>query len=330
MNFALLILTFITLFIILLLARKIKSGKAERAKIRLEDALKHIYNSNKEDTPATLNSIKGHQKISDKSALEIIGNLLKSGLAYRKKNQLFLTEEGKKYALNIIKNHRLWERFLADESGLEEKHWHIEAEKMEHRLTEKERKELRRKLGNPLRDPHGDIIPGEEDDDYDIPGELLSEVTSLGKYKIIHVEDEPSEIYGQLVEYQLFPKTLVEVLSVAEDKITLKTERGIISLEKSLAANLSVVPAEEEFVENTKRLSELKVGEKATVVKLSEKLRGSNRRRLLDLGIIPGSKIEVMYENISGNPRAYNVKNTLIALRNDMADLVLVKEEENA
>ncbi len=329
MDFGFIVVILTVLAISVFLFKKWETGKKMREKIRLEDALKHIYNSNKENIPATLNSIKGHQKISDKYALDVIANLLKSKLVFREKNQLFLTDEGKKYALNVIRNHRLWERFLADESGLGEEHWHAEAEKMEHVLTEKERKELRKKLGNPLLDPHGDIIPGEDDDDYELPGEQLSEITETGKYKITHVEDEPKEIYSEILKKELFPQMPIKVVGIGDDEISLKTERGDFEVSKSIAANISVKRAEEDLMENIKKLSSLDVGETATVVKLSERLRGSNRRRLLDLGIIPGSKIKVMYENISGNPRAYEVKNTLIALRNDIADLIFVKELEN-
>ncbi len=323
-------LILLVILIAIYIYRKWQTGKTLRAKIRLEDALKHIYTSNKENTPATLNSIKGHQKISDKSALEIIADLLNGKLAFREKNQLFLTEKGKKYALNVIRNHRLWERFLADETGLEEERWHDEAEKMEHKLTEKERKELRKKLGNPLLDPHGDVIPGEDEHDYKLSGEPLSEISEPGKFKITHVEDEPKEIYKEILKLNLYPGMLVEITDLNDEGFALKTESGKLFVPKTLAVNLTVTQAEEGIIEEVRKLTELSVGEEAEVVKLSEKLRGSNRRRLLDLGIIPGSKIKVMYENVSGNPRAYEVKNTLVALRNDIADLILVKGKENA
>ncbi len=44
--------------------------------------------------------------------------------------------------------------------------------------------------------------------------------------------------------------------------------------------------------------------------------QGSIRRRLLDLGITPGTKIEPIHTSPSGFMRAYFVKGTMIALRN--------------
>ncbi len=329
MNIFLLILSLALVALLVFLFGKLKNEKEFREKIRVEDALKHIYTSNKENIPATLNSVKGHQRISDKAAVSLIKTLLDSNLARQKKSQLFLTEEGKKYALNIIKNHRLWERYLADESGLSEEKWHEEAEKMEHKLTEKERRELRKKLGNPLRDPHGDAIPSEEEDDFEIAGEQLSEIETTGKYKVVHVEDEPYEIYKEILNLQIYPQMPIEVIDINENNILIKTEHGALAVPKSVATNISVAKVETELLEGLEKLASLKVGESGIVVKLSERLRGVARRRLLDLGIIPGSKIKVMYENVSGNPRAYEIKNTLIALRNDIAEQIYVRKEEN-
>jgi ferrous iron transport protein A len=52
---------------------------------------------------------------------------------------------------------------------------------------------------------------------------------------------------------------------------------------------------------------------------------GPNRRRLLDLGLIPGSRIEVIRRSPAGNPIAYLIKGTVIALRNEDAGQILVE-----
>lgn len=51
---------------------------------------------------------------------------------------------------------------------------------------------------------------------------------------------------------------------------------------------------------------------------------GANRRRLLDLGLIPGSLVEVIRRSPAGNPTAYLIKETVIALRNEDARQILV------
>ncbi len=51
---------------------------------------------------------------------------------------------------------------------------------------------------------------------------------------------------------------------------------------------------------------------------------GANRRRLLDLGLIPGSQVEVIRRSPAGNPTAYLIKGTIVALRDEDARQILV------
>lgn len=73
----------------------------------------------------------------------------------------------------------------------------------------------------------------------------------------------------------------------------------------------------------TKRLSELRKGEKAMIVKLN--LNGLTRRRLFDLGFIPGTVIQVVFESPLGDPVAYLVRDTLIALRKEESEKIEVE-----
>ncbi|MCX8106214.1 MAG: ferrous iron transport protein A, partial [Ignavibacterium album] len=78
-----------------------------------------------------------------------------------------------------------------------------------------------------------------------------------------------------------------------------------------------------------KTLSSLKVGEKGIVLGIAKSLRGQQRRRLMDLGIVPGTEIEAELESVTGDPVAYRVRGTTIALRKNQSDKIyLVKEEE--
>ena len=70
-------------------------------------------------------------------------------------------------------------------------------------------------------------------------------------------------------------------------------------------------------------LSRLPLGKKAWVLSLSagEPLRG----RLLDLGFVPGSEIQPLFAAPTGDPRAYLVCDTVIALRQRDAATVAVE-----
>ncbi len=75
-------------------------------------------------------------------------------------------------------------------------------------------------------------------------------------------------------------------------------------------------------------LSTLNPGEKATVVRISAACRGIERRRLLDLGIIPGTIVEAEMKSPSGDPTAYRIRDTTIALRKEQSNQIHISREK--
>ena len=94
-----------------------------------------------------------------------------------------------------------------------------------------------------------------------------------------------------------------------------------------LAANLSVValPQEEEMAGPFEQLSDLELGESAKVVSISPFLRPQERRRMLDLGLLPGTEVQAELRSPAGDPTGYRIRGAVIALRKDQADQVQVE-----
>lgn len=69
-------------------------------------------------------------------------------------------------------------------------------------------------------------------------------------------------------------------------------------------------------------LSELIPGEKAFVRSISSDCTGIERQRLMDLGFIPGSLVEVEVKSPFRDPTAYRIKGGLIALRRNQASKI--------
>ena len=94
-----------------------------------------------------------------------------------------------------------------------------------------------------------------------------------------------------------------------------------------LAANLSVLslPQDEEMAGPFERLSSLALGERAQVVALAPALRGAERRRMLDLGLIPGTEVGPDLRSPGGDPTGYLIRGAVIALRREQADQVQVE-----
>src|SRR6266542_5205058 len=78
---------------------------------------------------------------------------------YQKHQGVTLTKEGKKAALEVIRHHRLLEAWLVQTLGYSWDEVHEEAERLEHVIAEDFERRIADAMGNPLRDPHGELIP---------------------------------------------------------------------------------------------------------------------------------------------------------------------------
>ena len=74
-------------------------------------------------------------------------------------------------------------------------------------------------------------------------------------------------------------------------------------------------------------LSTLKPGEKSNVLHLE--IKGLLRRRILDLGIVPGTILTCIGKAPAGDPIAYLVRDTVIALRCEDARQIYIESTEN-
>lgn len=75
-------------------------------------------------------------------------------------------------------------------------------------------------------------------------------------------------------------------------------------------------------------LSSLPPGTLARVVKIT--VEGSLRRRLQDLGLIPGTAIRCQFRAPSGSPAAYEIRGALIALRRRDAEKIFVCAQDTS
>ncbi len=307
-------------------------GREATERIRIEDALKHFYNFEYSRLSATVSSLAGVLQIGRDEAASLAGRLESLGLVTRDADGIRLTADGRSYALRVIRIHRLWERFLADHTGVSESQWHHEADRKEHELTPEQADVLSAELGHPVFDPHGDPIPTP---DGEMPGRRglpLSALNPGATARIVHVEDEPDAVYAQLVAARLYPGTTVRVLEHTRDRMRIEADLQEHVLAPVVAANLSVEPIGDalDAAAPDNRLSSLAIGQEATVVDISAACRGVERRRLLDLGIVPGTLVRAELESAGGDPIAYRIRGAMIALRKDQADLIYVRSHNES
>jgi DtxR family Mn-dependent transcriptional regulator len=122
----------------------------------------------------------------------------------------------------------------------------------------------------------------------------------------------------------------IRVVSKSSDRIQCLADGEEIKLAPVVAANVTVqpMPMAREGEGPHETLASLRVGEAAVVMGISRACRALQRRRLMDLGLVPGTLIAAELTSMSGNPTAYNIRGATIALRKDQANLVHIRRQE--
>lgn len=59
---------------------------------------------------------------------------------------------------------------------------------------------------------------------------------------------------------------------------------------------------------------------------VSIRLNNNHRRRILDLGLIPTTTLKVLQKSPLGDPIAYSIRGSVIALREEYTRKIIVKE----
>ena len=301
-------------------------------KILLEDALKYIQHCEFHHQHSNLHGLAGALKISIGKVSKLLDQMTELNLIQVAENEIHLTAKGFDDALRITRAHRLLEEFLAQETSLPFEEFHRRADKIEHTITEKELEELSLQLGYPSFDPHGDPIPTARGKIKEMVGQPLTDQSVNQTFQISHLEDEPPQIYAQLVAEGLYPGMAIYLAEKTPRKFRFWSKRGEHILSPLIAANISVIPVSRQIMPQeqiTNRLSDLAVGEKAEIKLLSPRLRKVERRRLMDLGIIPGTLVEAVLRSAHGDPTAYRIRGSLIALRWEQTNHIEIKPKNS-
>lgn len=301
-------------------------GRGPRRILR-EDMLKLLSAAELSGQPVTPRAAaEAFPSRSDQAA--VLAELEDQGLVTATQGALRLTPAGRHAARHVLRAHRLWERHLADETGFPETEWHSLAERQEHKLSSEQADALAARLGRPTRDPHGDPIPGRGVETLPMAGHPLTVLAPGSTTRIVHLEDEPEAVYSQLVGDGLYPGQVVGLIEVGEEHVRFLADGTEHILPKASAANITVLPARPGAITpepSDEALSALRPGEKGRITQLLPRCRGAERRRLLDLGLVPGTLVAAEMVSPGGDPTAYRVRGALLALRGTQAQVVRVR-----
>ncbi|MBI3168886.1 MAG: metal-dependent transcriptional regulator [Chloroflexi bacterium] len=144
-----------------------------------QDYLKRIYELTECGLPASTNDLARELDIKPASVTGMVQKLAAEEPAlveYHKHQGVTLTPTGKRAALEVIRHHRLLETWLVQTLGYSWAEVHEEAERLEHVISEDFERRIAAALGNPTRDPHGELIPTE---DLNMPVDDTTPLSSL-------------------------------------------------------------------------------------------------------------------------------------------------------
>ncbi|MFP5355243.1 MAG: FeoA domain-containing protein [Gemmatimonadota bacterium] len=312
------------------LAARIRRLARVSERVRIEDALKYLYHRGAAGDATHADALAGSLQIRPTRARELLERLTERGFTSAAGPAYRLTELGRAEALRIVRSHRLLERYLADRTGIGPDEWHAVAEEHEHLVTADEVESLASRLGQPRYDPHGDPIPT-------ATGELpVSEATLLPALQlgdagvVVHLEDEPEEAFDRLVALGFALGKTVVVRARGTTSTELELDGATLSIPRPLEEAVSVSRTAARATARARTVADLPMGAIGRVVRISSNCRGAQRRRLLDLGVVPGTEIEAELRSASGDPTAYRIRGALIALRRHQAEWIEIEPADAA
>lgn len=147
-----------------------------------------IFELDEDDVEVIQARIAERLDVSRPAVSEMIRRMEAAGLVAAGKGRVHLTPQGQRLAEQVVRRHRLAERFLTDILKLSWADAHTEAGKWEHVISEPVEDAMMRLLGDPTTCPHGNPIPGSS---YDAPdARPLSEVAVGEQFTVSRIPEE--------------------------------------------------------------------------------------------------------------------------------------------
>jgi len=239
-----------------------------------------------------------------------------------------LTRAGRARALVLVRAHRLMETYLARKAGVSASNLHALAERAEHTLSEEGVRALAKSLNHPRFDPHGDPIPQEESD-MSRMGEVALKTVEAGQVvRVVHIEDEPEGDFHRLMQSGIALELPLRVVEQKADQTRIELAGEILELPGPVRdlVEVRLCPEAEAEMAGLLRLDSLPPGEEAEVASLSPACMGPERRRLMDFGMVPGSRVRCEFSSPFGSPTAYRVRESTLGLRREQARNIFIRK----
>ena len=179
----------------------------------VEDYLKAIYKAQADSSDVTTNDVAARVQVSAAAVSKMLRRLTELRLVSHTPYQgVRLTDAGEKMALEIIRHHRLLERYLVEALGYSWDTVHQEAERLEHHISEEFETRIDELLGHPATCPHGDPIPTRDGMVAQVSQRTLADQPGPAYLTISRVSDRDADLLRHLKALDMLPGTAIELV----------------------------------------------------------------------------------------------------------------------
>ncbi|NYF10240.1 DtxR family Mn-dependent transcriptional regulator [Leifsonia sp. AK011] len=210
----------------------------------IEDYVKVIYaHTEWQSTPITSSVLAARLGLAASSVTEMVKKLVARGLALHEPyGAIELTPAGEELALRMLRRHRLIETWLVEQLGYRWDEVHDEAEVLEHAISDRLLDALDDKLGNPVRDPHGDPIPSRDGVIQRPDATGLGDLAPGSRGTVVRISDRDPAVLRHLDAEGVVLDTVLEVVAVTPDALTVTFTGAELQLSPDAVASIWVSP----------------------------------------------------------------------------------------
>jgi DtxR family Mn-dependent transcriptional regulator len=208
------------------------------------------------DSPALAARVAEMLGVSRASAGEMLKRLEADGLIERgERKEALLTEAGREAAERVVRRHRLIERFLTDFMGYTPAESHEQADELGDTFSDDMIERMARKLGDPVRCPHGWPVDPALEQDENRQLVALSDVEEGSRATIVRLAEHDGSLLHWFFQHGLVPGAEVELESVQRSagQLTVRVDGGERTMSASAGAGLFVRPAGPDPLAPTRR-----------------------------------------------------------------------------
>ena len=210
----------------------------EQATVAEEEYLQSMYWLMEAGLPITGANIARAMQLSPPTVHEMIGRLEQDGYITRGDDKtLSFTDDGRAHAEQVVRRHRLIERFLTDVLGIPWDEVHEEAERLEHAMSPTLEERMLAAIGDAKTCPHGHpLVAGERE-----RGALLADVEPGAKVRVLRFENEAEDLLHLFKNEGLAPGKQGKVAEVDAEHVVVAFADGNATLTRSVSETVSVI-----------------------------------------------------------------------------------------